>query len=502
MRMLRMFRVVATSILVPWLVVVGLFALLGVTFLPVGARPDIPATTVRFAVIGDYGYSQNAAEGNVSTLIHGWNPELIITTGDNNYDLGEAATIDPNIGQYYHDFIFPYLGTYGQGAPYNKFFPALGNHDWYTSGAAPYLNYFTLPGNERYYGFVQGPVHFYAIDSDPSEPDGIDSTSVQANWLHNELALATEPWKIVYFHHPPYSSGTSHGNTPALQWPFQAWGASLVLSGHEHNYERLMFNGFPYIVNGLGGRSLYPFGTQLPQSVARYNSNYGAMLVNATTLTMTTQFITRAGVVVDTLAMSAPITPTPTATRTSTPVPTSTATATSTPVPELVGHVTWQGRPAQPNALQQLPITLTLKLGGTEVNYPSQSTDASGYFTVSVSGLPPGIYDWRVKGPQYLANSGNVDFGFPILDFGTDLNNPKSVSVEMGIMRAGDCDDNNVVSVSDFNILKGTFGKAVGDPGYDGRADFTGDNTVNITDFGRQQNHFGQSGAPPLGPLR
>ena len=55
----------------------------------------------------------------------------------------------------------------------------------------PYLNYFTLPaggqGGERYYTFTQGPVQFFAIDSDPAEPDGTSSTSVQAQWLHSQL---------------------------------------------------------------------------------------------------------------------------------------------------------------------------------------------------------------------------------------------------------------------------------------------------------------------------
>src|ERR1043165_3521332 len=60
----------------------------------------------------------------------------------------------------------------------------------------------------------------------------------------------------------------------------------------------------------------------------------------------------------------------------------------------LVGHVTWQGRPTQPNARQQFPITLTLKLGATEINYPVQTTDANGFFTVSVDGLPNGTYHW------------------------------------------------------------------------------------------------------------
>ncbi len=87
------------------------------------------------------------------------------------------------------------------------FFPTLGNHDWYTNDAQPYLDYFTLPGNERYYDFVWGPVHFFALDSDEHEPDGVNAGSAQAAWLQQGLAASTSPWNIVYTHYPPYSSG-------------------------------------------------------------------------------------------------------------------------------------------------------------------------------------------------------------------------------------------------------------------------------------------------------
>jgi hypothetical protein len=70
------------------------------------------------------------------------------------------------------------------------------------------------------------------------------------------------------------------------------------------------------------------------------------------------------------------------------------------PTMQLVGHVTWQGRPTQPNSLQQLPLTLTLKSSAKEINYPSITTDASGFFTVDVSSLVTGTYNWRVKGPD------------------------------------------------------------------------------------------------------
>jgi subtilisin-like proprotein convertase family protein len=164
-------------------------------------------------------------------------------------------------------------------------------------------------------------------------------------------------------------------------------------------------------------------------------------------------------------------------------------TPTPTPGNILVGHVTWQGRPAQPHALQELPITLTLKSGASEVNYPSQSTDTSGRFTVT-TGLPNGTYDWRVKGPKYLANAGSVAL--------TGGNTQQ----EMGLMRAGDCNNDNVVNAVDFNILRATFGLSSGMPGYDERADFTGDQVVNAQDFNLLRGNFGTGGAPPLRPER
>lgn len=183
------------------------------------------------------------------------------------------------------------------------------------------------------------------------------------------------------------------------------------------------------------------------------------------------------------------LTYTPANTATDTPTATSTDTPPPTPTIEavLVGHVTWQGRPAQPNALQQLAITLTLKSGSTEVNYPSQNTDDSGFFTVSVGSLPSGTYDWRVKGPKFLANGGSVS-----------LTGAPSTSAEMNLMKTGDANNDNSISIGDFNILKTTFGKSQGDPNYDDRADFNGDLTVSIADFNLLKTNFGLSGATPL----
>jgi subtilisin family serine protease len=277
-----------------------------------------PTLSVQFAVIGDYGFA-GQAEADVAGLVGGWNPDLIITTGDNNYPNGEASTIDANIGQYFHSFIYPYSGSYGSGAAVNRFFPSLGNHDWYTPNAQPYLDYFALPGNERYYDFVWGPVHFFALNSDLNEPDGRTSSSAQGQWLQGALAASTSPWKIVYMHHAPYSSAM-HGPTTIMQWPFASWGASAVLAGHDHTYERLQVDGIPYFVNGLGGRSIYNFGTPLAESLVRFNSDYGAMKVNADESQVTFQFVDTSGSVVDTHLLVAS-TPTPTPVPTATPGP-------------------------------------------------------------------------------------------------------------------------------------------------------------------------------------
>lgn len=261
-----------------------------------------PPPPTRFAVIGDYGLAGPDAEG-VATLVKGWNPDFVLTLGDNNYPSGAATTIDQNIGQYYHDFIFPYSGQYGTGRAPNRFFPVLGNHDWETANGAPYFDYFTLPNNERYYTFTWGPLRLFALDSNPLEPDGVSNDSAQAMWLQQALTESTACWNIVYMHHPPFSSGL-HGSSIWMQWPYQSWGADAALAGHDHHYERIMRDGLPYFVNGLGGGSRYELREPVAGSEARYNADYGAILVEATRDQLTFQFITDTDEIIDIYRLS------------------------------------------------------------------------------------------------------------------------------------------------------------------------------------------------------
>jgi hypothetical protein len=257
------------------------------------ALPGEPIVPYTFAVIGDYGEAGDPAL-QVAALLKSWNPEFILTTGDNNYESGGRNTLWENIGQYYCDFIYnpdapDSLRCEGKATleGKNRFFPTLGNHDFYNpEDHRPYLDFFTLPGGEEYYDFTWGPVHFFALNSG-EEGNAVCCTSDQAEWLMQRLSTSTSPVRIVYFHHPPFSSGI-HGNTPAMQWPFEAWGVDAVISGHNHLYQRIQGrepDAIPYFVNGLGGRvTRYrcednPIDSTQAQSIC-FDQNYGAMRVD------------------------------------------------------------------------------------------------------------------------------------------------------------------------------------------------------------------------------
>lgn len=250
----------------------------------------------KFAVVGDQ-RGATVATQQVSVLIDSFNPEFIVTSGD-NYDLNQG-TLDSQVGQFFHNYIYPYTGAYGSGDTVNRFFPALGNHDLYLTGFTEYLNYFTLPGNERYYDFVKGNVHFFILNSNPEEVDGSDSSSVQAQWIKAGLLASVSQWKLVFIHHSPYSS-SSHGNNVWMNWPYQAWGATAVIAGHDHVYERIMKNNFPYFVNGAGGAGLYPFNNPVPGSTVRYNLKNGAQLIDASTDSISFKFYSVDSELIDT----------------------------------------------------------------------------------------------------------------------------------------------------------------------------------------------------------
>lgn len=258
-----------------------------------------------FAAFGDYGQA-GPEIFKLAEMVDSWSVGFIVTLGDNNYQDGSAETIDTNIGQYFHRYIGNYQGDFNRGSPENRFFPSLGNHDWNRqAGYEPYLDYFSLPGNERYYNVDFGIVHLFILNSDDHEPDGVGQSSTQAEWFRETIAQSTAEWNVVAFHHAPYSSG-SHGPTNWMQWPFKEWGADVVLAGHEHLYERLLVNDLLYITNGLGGHNaVYAFENIVPESQFRYNGSHGSLRITATSQSLFIEFININGELVDSVTLSA-----------------------------------------------------------------------------------------------------------------------------------------------------------------------------------------------------
>ncbi|MEJ2113154.1 MAG: metallophosphoesterase [Flavobacteriaceae bacterium] len=270
---------------------------------PPGINVHVDANNIRFVAFGDYGDGSNN-EAKVAKLVHSLNPDFIITLGDNNYPDGRAYSLNNHIGKFYCNYIYNFDApndyqckgqAFDEGI--NRFFPSLGNHDYDSNlNRIPYLNYFTLPGNEVYYDFIWGPVHFYAIDSN-------FNLETQRDWLTKKLAEAIEPFNVVFFHHPPYSSG-NHGNDVRMQWGFE--GADLVLSGHEHIYERNIniTNPLPvYIISGLGGKSKRSCHKNSKNQNAFdsicYDENYGTLLVEVSQDVMDIKFISVENEIID-----------------------------------------------------------------------------------------------------------------------------------------------------------------------------------------------------------
>ena len=204
--------------------------------------PNKPNGTLRFAVIGDSGTGDRNQYrlAKVFTDIHQRFPyEFVLMLGDNMYG-GE------NSRDFQRKFEIPYKPVLDKGV---KFYASLGNHD---STNQRMYKLFNMNG-ERFYTFrPKLGVRFFALDS-----NYMDRTQLQ--WLEKELAASGSDWKIMYFHHPIYSSGGRHGSDTALREQleplFLKYGVDVVMAGHEHFYERLKpQKGIHYFISGGAGK--------------------------------------------------------------------------------------------------------------------------------------------------------------------------------------------------------------------------------------------------------
>jgi len=203
------------------------------------------ADSLKFAILGDFGTGSREQYQLAAIMkrVHDQYPfNLVTLVGDNLY--GSERPQD-----FKKKFEDPYKPLLDAGV---KFYASLGNHD----DPQEQRNYklFNMDG-KRYYSFKPDgnqSVRFFALESSYLQPE-------QVAWFEQELKASNSDWKIPYFHHPPYSSGERHGSDPqirtALEPLFLKYDVSVVLTGHDHFYERTKpQKGIVYFVVGAGGQ--------------------------------------------------------------------------------------------------------------------------------------------------------------------------------------------------------------------------------------------------------
>lgn len=209
---------------------------------------------VRFIAFGDMGTGDNDQYALAKRMAawhdtHPYGTALLL--GDNIYPDGDPADLPAK-------FERPYAELLQRGI---RFQASLGNHD-VRKGRTGQINYpnFNM-GGRAYYSFTKGVaatgrslVEFYALDSTAMD-------AAQLRWLEGALAASQAQWKLAFFHHPLYSSATTHGSDTALRAKleplFVRYGVAAVFSGHDHTYERTKpLQGVQYFVSGAASGKL------------------------------------------------------------------------------------------------------------------------------------------------------------------------------------------------------------------------------------------------------
>lgn len=211
------------------------------------------STMSHVALISDYGTASDT-ESAIASLIHDNDYDYIMTAGDNN-QIDQVSSIEDfhnRVGKYYSRYIYPYYkATDHEHSPVtrNRLFPAVGNHDITSDNKyTDFSNFFNLEQGGHAYQVAVDNVLFFMLNPLDGHVDGNTTRSVQHSWLAKRLAASTYPWNIVITHYPPYTSGTTHGAYENMRWNFHKLGADIVVSGHEHIYERQLIDGYNYIV--------------------------------------------------------------------------------------------------------------------------------------------------------------------------------------------------------------------------------------------------------------
>ena len=248
---------------------------------------QVAAASVVLVGAGDISTCDNNNDEATAKLLDGISG-TVFTAGDNVYDSGT-----------YTQYTNCYHPTWGRHKSRTK--PVPGNHEYNTSGAAGYFKYFSNVSS--YYAYNLGDWRIYALNSEID----VSSTSAQVKWLKNDLAANPKRCVLAYWHKPRWSSGSHYGSNSKYQTLWKTLydaKAELVISGHEHNYERFKemnasgtasSPGMREFVVGTGGASHYGFGSTLSTSQVRNSSTYGVLKLTLNSTSYSWKFIPVAG---------------------------------------------------------------------------------------------------------------------------------------------------------------------------------------------------------------
>ena len=232
--------------------------------------------------IASCGDSEFTGHEETADLLDLFPNATVFTAGDNVYITGTSS-----------EFTNCYDPNWGRSKGRTR--PATGNHDYGTADAAGYFNYFGAAAGDPtkgYYSYDLGAWHVIALNSQCSDIDGCAAGSPQEQWLRADLLAHQNVCTLAYWHYPRFNSGKVHGESFApYVLPF--WnalyenGADVVVSAHEHLYERFLPQrpdrtldpqlGITQFTVGTGGFYFYDWGQIRPNSAARNNSNYGVI---------------------------------------------------------------------------------------------------------------------------------------------------------------------------------------------------------------------------------
>jgi hypothetical protein len=245
---------------------------------------------------GGNGTSGSCRQKAVSDLFVGRNFSAVLTLGDTQYE-------DGSLTKYQQSF------DPSWGRAKNIIRPAVGNHEYLTAGASGYYNYFGAAAGDStkgYYSYDIGAWHLIALNSNCSQVGGCGTGSPQELWLKADLAAHPSMCTLAYWHHPRFSSG-EHGSSTSYDafWrDLYAAGAEIVLSGHDHDYERFAPqnpsgaadpNGIQQFVVGTGGKNHYAFTTTVANSLVRNPDTYGILKLTLHAASYDWQFVPEAG---------------------------------------------------------------------------------------------------------------------------------------------------------------------------------------------------------------